>query len=71
MHARPPRPRLGHPGLLAWLATNTSGVPRAQAGRVVALGLILGGILGLLAALLTQISVAARALGGVLGGAVG
>ena len=63
--------RLGHPGLLAWLATNTSGVQRAQAGRVVALGLILGGILGLLAALLTQISVAARALGGVLGGAVG
>jgi hypothetical protein len=72
MNSRSSRPPSAHPSLLAWLATNTSGVPRAQARRVVAFGLILGLLLGLLASLLVGRAFETRIFGiasGVLGGA--
>src|SRR5262249_59290249 len=53
-------------------ATKTSGVPRAQARRVAAFGLILGLLLGLLASVLAGASFETRIFGiagGVLGGA--
>src|SRR5690242_13083891 len=42
MHPRTPHSSSTRPSLVTWLAINTSGVPRAQARRVVALGLMLG-----------------------------
>jgi len=68
MHAQSPRPRSDRPSLITWLATNTSGVPRAQARRVVALGLMLGLFLGLLTSMLAGGPFTARAFG-VVGGA--
>jgi hypothetical protein len=72
MKSRTSRAPSTHLSLLAWLATNTSGVPRAQARRVVALELILGLLLGLLASALAGRAFEARVfgiVGGVLGGA--
>src|SRR5262249_18560639 len=72
MKARTSRTPSAHPSLLAWLATNTSGVPRAQARRVAAFGLILGMLLGLLGSVLAGASFETRIFGiagGVLGGA--
>jgi hypothetical protein len=48
MQTPSPRPRSDRRSLILWLATNSSGVPRAQARRLVALGLIVGLSLGLL-----------------------
>jgi hypothetical protein len=59
------------PSFIIWLATNTSGVPRAQARQRVALGLALGLLLGLLASFLSGAAFWPRALGvmaGVIGG---
>ena len=58
------------PSLIIWLATNTSGVPRAQARRVVTLGIVLGLLLGLLTSLLSGAALWPRALG-VLAGVIG
>src|SRR5438094_9882722 len=72
MHPRFPQRPSTRLSLVAWLATNTSGVSRAQARRVAALGIVLGVLLGLLADVLAGIPLWPRALGvvsGVLGGA--
>jgi hypothetical protein len=72
MHPRSSRSLSDRPSFLTWLATNTSGVPRAQARRAVVYGLLLGLLLGLLAGALVGTPMWARTLGvvgGMLGGA--
>jgi hypothetical protein len=72
MHPRSSRPLSDRPSLVTWLATNTSGVSRAQARRVIAGGLLLGLLLGLFAGVLVGTPLWVRMLGvvsGLLGGA--
>jgi hypothetical protein len=57
--------------LIAWLATNTSGVPRAQARRVITLGLILGLLLGFSGVVRMLLHAGELSLLGALGGGVG